>query len=358
VNQNLRNNEKDLIDSCLQKLRELNCCEVEFNEADDFQNYDGLLKLFRHSEQFEYIVEVNKSLSYSKADIVLHKIKSFESGNKKILLFTDYVNPNIAEKFRKNVVEFVDATGNLYINQQPLYIYITGQKGKIIKERPPRAFSPTGLKIIFLFLKKPEAVNWNYRDIGEATGAALGGVGWIMGDLRSSGFIRVKVSKNAQRQRELVNRQKLLDRWEVGYVEKLRPKLFRNRYRIAGQRTINDLLEIIKDINISNKILIGGELGAKLLGENIRPQRATLHLADNYKELINNMKLVPDNNGNIDILEAFGIFNNYKEIDTFDYDIADPLLIRAELISFGIDRLNEIADDILNNYISKRLELS
>jgi hypothetical protein len=72
-----------------------------------------------------------------------------------------------------------------------------------------------------LLLKQPEAVNWNYRELAMQAGVALGSVSWILRDLREMGYINL-AGPNLQK---LTQGRHLLNRWEIGYAEILRPQL-------------------------------------------------------------------------------------------------------------------------------------
>jgi len=215
----------------------------------------------------------------------------------------------------------------------------------------------TGLKVIFLFLKKLKSLNWNYREIERATGISLGGIAWVIRDLREMGFVRPKGGDVSQTQRELIKRRELLDRWDLGYAEKLRPSLFYSRYRMAGSRSLYDLLDDILGANANDRILIGGELGAALLVNDLHPQSATLIFAADYYNLMMLLKLIPDPTGNIDVLDNFGTFNHFDNEMLDGLPLADPLLIRSELLLRGSNRLRLIADKIYNSFIKDTLEI-
>jgi hypothetical protein len=350
--------QKKLIEGCLQNLRKLDCCEVEFTPPDsNKKSHDGLLQLFRTEEQFEYVVEVKHRPTISKASILLHKLTERRSITCPVMLFADYIHEQLGEYFRENQIEFVDLAGNIYINRPSLYVFIVGRKMLQTQEKTTRAFQATGLKVIFLFLKKPESLSWNYREIERATGTSLGGIAWVIRDLREMGFVRLKGSSIRHGQRELIKRQDLLDRWDLGYAERLRPNLFYNKCHIAGNRSLDDLLKDIRSSNESDHILIGGELGAALLVNDLRPQSATLHLLENPLRLLTLLKLIPDPDGNIDILDSFGTLNHFEKKRMNGFTLADPLLIRAELLLRGSERLRAIADKIYNDFIRDRLRI-
>ena len=349
--------EKRLIEGCLQILRELDGCTAEYSPPATNESHDGLLRLFRAGEKYDYIIAVKHRPTMSNAAIILNKFKAIESTKCPKLLFADYVHEELAEYFRENKMEFVDLAGNVHINRPSMYVFVCGRKNVQMLEKTTRAFQVTGLKVIFLFLKNPVSPSWNYRQIEEATGTSLGGIAWIVRDLREMGFIRLKGKKLRQPQRELINKRALLDRWELGYAEKLRPSLFHNRYRMAGKGSLDDLINVIKNSDKTEQFLVGGELGASLLINDLRPQSATLHLVAEPLKTVTLLKLIPDPVGNIDVLKTFGTYNQFEATQIRGLTPADPLLIRAELLLRGSDRLRKIAKTIYDDFIYKRMAI-
>lgn len=347
--------QENLIKGCLEILKKLDCCDVEFIPPEGGESNDGLVRLIRSGVQLEYAIEIKQQLTKTVVSTLLHKLRALEL-NRPVLIFAYYVHEELAQYFKKNKIEFVDAAGNVYLNRHPLFIFVVGQKRVMPLEKPTRAFEVTGLKIIFLFLKKPEAVNWNYREIAEATDTALGGISWVVSDLRRLGFVWQMVGRRRRRQMELNNWKDLIDRWEMGYYEKLRPKLFRNKYRIAAGRGVEELIESIQETNYSKDILLGGELGAALLLETLRPQSATLHLLDEPLKWITTLRLIPDPSGKVNVLDGFGTLNRWEHKEIKGCNLADPLLIHAELLLNGSERLMEVAKDIYDQVLTERFK--
>ena len=69
------------------------------------------------------------------------------------------------------------------------------------------------------------------------------------------------------------------------------------------------------------------------------------------------LKLIPDPTGNIDVLDSFGTFNHFDNEMLDGLPLADPLLIRSELLLRGSNPLRVIADKIYNSFIKDRLEI-
>jgi len=89
------------------------------------------------------VTKADKLLAMMRKDDLRHPL----------LLVTKYINPQLADELKQNGTEFVDAVGNTFINQPPLYVFIKGNKpGIVIKAPPPkRTFKPAGLKVIYGF---------------------------------------------------------------------------------------------------------------------------------------------------------------------------------------------------------------
>jgi hypothetical protein len=138
--------QKKLIEGCLQTLRKLDCCEVEFTPAgSNKKSHDGVLRLLRTGERFDYVVEVKHRSAISKAQILLYKLNAMESTGHPVMLFADYVHEQLSEYLREKQIEFVDLAGNVYINRPSFYIFILGRKSVQTPEKTTRAFQATGL---------------------------------------------------------------------------------------------------------------------------------------------------------------------------------------------------------------------
>ncbi|MCK5395011.1 MAG: hypothetical protein KAJ32_03420 [Gammaproteobacteria bacterium] len=147
-------------------------------------------------------------------------IAQIKSISPKTILFADFVNPVMAEKFRRRSISFVDCVGNLFIKDKSLNFFVKGKKPSNLRSKRVRgrAFNTAGLKLIFAIFNQPKLLHATYRDISNEVNIALGSVGPVMDDLYASGYIL------DDGQRRLVNKNRLFERWVDGYLEKLRPK--------------------------------------------------------------------------------------------------------------------------------------
>ena len=251
-----------------------------------------------------------------------------------LLLITNYVNDMMAEFLKKNRIDFIDATGNAYINQPPIYIYIKGNKrrDKFQNTPPGQAFRPTGLKVVFTFLCDPLIMNTNYRTIAQTAGVALGNIGGLIIDLKRQGFLLDKGKQGYK----LIQKQHLLDRFVEEYPQKLRHQLLLGKFR-------GDLDWWGKKDRGFDDALWGGEVAAAKMGNYLKPQTMTVYIKQGFlNDFLLKNRLKKDANGEVEILKIFWATNNPA-----DYQgLVHPILAYADLIATGNQRNIEAAKDI------------
>jgi len=266
------------------------------------------------------------------------------------LVCTEYVNPVQAVKLKAANVQFIDTVGNAFINQPPLYLFIKGNKPYAqtneLKEVVNRAFEPTGLKVIFAFLTRPNMVTATYREIAQYTGVALGAVGWVINGLRDAGFL---VDVRGREARRLTNRKRLIDRWIEAYIEKLRPKLFIGIF-------LADTPEWWHRIPIETLgAWMGGELAAAKMTGALKPEQTTLYLPENAeRDLLQAARLrrvrgLPPRNttGLISIYRPFWLDPD----PSGPVGCVHPILVYADLVATADPRNLEVARQLYEEYI-------
>ncbi|BDA69202.1 hypothetical protein RIVM261_058650 [Rivularia sp. IAM M-261] len=208
--------------------------------------------------------------------------------------------------------------------------------------------TPTVLKVIYILLKTPEILAFPLLELANTTGVALETLKNILENLYKLGYL-YRQPRGGYR---ISNYIKLFERWEIGYVESLRPKLLLETFTYTEERKFSEIAVKIIELASKNNFLIGGELGASLAIPYLVPQRATLHVVDNYDLIVDKLQLKPSPRGEIYFLKQFGNLN-HGSYDQGSY-IADPLLIHAELMIESNDRLEETAKRIFTKYIISR----
>lgn len=302
---------------------------------------DARLRLRYAGQVTDFVVEAKTNLRPPMLGAIQHQLAAHGVQKDRTLLVADHVTPAIAAHLRKQGLQFIDAAGNAYLNQPPLLIWITGQKlAAPIADIEPRnrAFQPTGLKVLFALLCRPEAVNLPYREIAEMAGVAHGTVGWVIPELPRLGFM-VEIDNR----RRLVERERLLARWVEAYAQRLRPKLRLARYEATDLKWTTTFLA--QDYGL----LLGGEPAANRMDANLRPGTATFYGDQINARLVVDQRLRPDPGGNIEVMKRFWNFQ------TPNPGLVPPILVYADLLAIGDARCLEAAHELYDG-IADRLK--
>jgi hypothetical protein len=335
--------EKKILNDALGEFRKntglaADVVEFEGRGLDEKYRHDAIIKIQWDDVDYYFAAEVKNIVTRAIMGVAVHQLHLFQQ---KGMLIAKYINPRIADELKKNDIPFIDTVGNAYINEPPLFIYIKGNRltDKAILEQPTRTFKPTGLQVIFAILCNPGLENKPYREIAIKADVALGTVGWVMYDLRRMGYLIDEGPKN----RRLVRKYNLLNRWVAGYPEQLRPKKMIGRFRTDNQYWWEGA--DLKEINA----LWGGELAANIMTEYLKPQIITIYAKQPIGRFLLTNRLKNDLTGDIEILEIFWKF----EQDHLRDNLVPPLLIYADLMATGDTRNIETARIIYEKELSE-----
>lgn len=317
----------------------------------DHRRYDAVLRI----GGTRLLAAIRKWAQQANHGALIHQIKALPERG---ILVADFVNPRMAEKFRAEDVQFIDTAGNAFINEPPIYIYIRGNR----PEGPlgttetrwkrvdayGRAFAPTGLRVVYAFLRDPELVNAAYRNIAAVAGTAVGTVGWVLNDLKAQRFVADFGKRGGRR---LVDYRRLLDKWTEAFPQKLRPK------QILGVFQAEDA-DWWKDADIARfDACWGGETAAAKLTARLIPEIATVYLpAERLGALVAAHRLRKATDPRIENANLVYLVENFWAADETEIDTVDPVLIYADLIATGDPRNRETAQIVFDRYLAERLE--
>jgi len=287
--------------------------------------------------------EVKTRLERGTAGPVIERMKRMRDVVPHALLLTEYVTPPLGDELRKQGIEFVDAAGNAFLAGDGLYVWVTGKPPRRARGAR-RGLHAAGIKLVFVLLQQRRR-RWNLRELARDAGIGLGGVAGILTALQERNWIR-----RVRDEVELQDPEAMLKRWDEGFADALRPKLVLARCRRRPGTEIEALPALIEDTGVG--AILGGELGAGVLTRYLRPQTATLHVLDaDLDNVMRKLALLPDPAGDVQILATFGATNGARQ-----NGIADPLLVRAELLLHPDDRLREVAEILRAQHIVVRWE--
>lgn len=304
------------------------------DQDEDGWRSDLLLEIATSSGRQIYRMEIKRRVTPSVVETVVSQLRDPRSGTERPLLVTDRVTDPVAEALVERELEFVDAAGNAYLDGRAGYVLVLGRKGERSATRDP--FTPTGLRVVYALLTEPALRKGTYREIAQGAGVSLGSVGYALKALRAEGHL----IEGGSGELHLADERRLRERWELGYAERLRPALEPSACR-GPPDMLDDLVERAEAFGA----MVSGEVAAARMGLPLRPQSATIHVPSERRDsFVKACKLLaagPDAEPQVYLLDPVA-----GKPEGARSALADALLVRAELLAIGDERLREIADEI------------
>lgn len=277
--------------------------------------------------------------AFLKRDLRTYQLYELNEKHQKksnLLLVTDHLFPKIKKQLREKGIAYLEMNGNLYLQTKQIFCLIDGnKKTQIPKNRTNRAFTKTGLKVVFYFLLDKNLIKETQRTIAEKTGVSLGTIPQVIAGLKKAGYLIPYDKKTYAWE----NRKELFDRWVEEYITILRPQLYQENYTLKSNW---------EKLKLKPTSLWGGEPAADLLSNYLRPEQLVLYTTESKIDLIKNYKLVPKKEGEVEVLHMF--WNNNQKQQT-----APALLIYAELKRTGGKRNLETASILYEKHIQSKL---
>jgi hypothetical protein len=290
----------------------------------------GIINLFVENRMFTFNILIKQELRNYDLQMLINQAQV----QAPLMIIAERIFPRIKEQLRENHIAYLEANGNIFFNEQGSYIWVDGNKSiESNRDKGNRAFTKTGLKVIFYFLLNEQFINQPYREIANRTDVGLGNINYVMTGLKELGFL-LNLNKNEYK---LTNKKQLLEKWIVAYEEKLKPSLLIGTFKFLKEDDFYNW----QNIHLENqKTVWGGEPAGDLLTHHLRPGELTLYTTETRNELIKHYRLIPDETGNV---KAYKKFWNYDEVN---YDITPPLLTYVDLLNKNDKRCLETAQMI------------
>jgi len=262
-----------------------------------------------------------------------------------LLVVAEHIQPKVKGELRLAGVAYMDSVGDLYYRGHGVLLWIERQrKGTttVAREKTGRAFTKTGLKLVFHLLQDQGLLDLSYREIAKRTGVMFGNINVVFSDLKQQGFL-IELERNRF---ALHNKQSLLQRWMVGYEEKLKPSLKLATFRFLREE---DMLHWKRIQLQHHKTFWGSEPAADLLTNRLKPGLFTLYTLETRQELMRNYRLLPDEKGPVTAYSKFWQTNGADE------RVVPPLLVYTDLINTGERRCMDIAKTVYEQYLQDGL---
>lgn len=321
---------KELINIALKNAQQALPIKLDYKPAG---GYDGKLRLNYNQLAYDFIVKWKKEVRKH----VIHELEDIRQPYMNVILIAARIPTSTKAALRERKIAYIEANGNIYLEKENIFLYINANKPyQLAMEKGNRAFTKTGLKVLFHLLIKPELINQTQREIAEFTGVGLGNIPQVIEGLKDTGYLLPLNKKEYAWE----NKEELFDRWIENYQTILRPALKKKSYQIRIPW---------QNIELNEEMATwGGEPAADLLTNHLRPEKFILYTNENQDELIKKYKLQPKIDGELSVIELF--WN--KELNQ---KTAPPFLVYAELILEGGKRNKETAEMIYHEFIKPNL---
>lgn len=291
--------------------------------------YDGHLQVRTvdgHSCTLVY--EVKRTLD--RRDQLLR----FKTQHDSAVLITDAISSIMAEQCRELNIQFIDFSGNCFLRQLNLFVFVSGLKDRSMPKQAIRGITPATLQVVLAVLTQPSILSSNVRHIAEVASISHGAAGIALTALEQIGLLTNTKSGH----RLLAMPDRWLDIWADGYLGRIRPKL--EKYRMSAPIPISALLERVNPQ--MGETTLGGEAAAEWLGMGLKPGALTLYIKLEerriMRDLVQEQKLRIDPEGPIELINMFW---NTKALPSFP--TVPKALIYADLVGTGDERVMGIA---------------
>ena len=311
---------------------------------------DGELIISTSDKTINYICEIKTGITNDMveqvAEYFTHLGKRL-NGKQKSLLVTRNLSNLVIDQLLERNIEFIDVDGNIYLNSSDIYVVVRNQTSKDTKNKSLE-ITTEALQVIYFILKYPEHIE------SEKIACFSGNLKTVRSTLEK--LQELDYIKRIHKGYQITDYVKLLERWEIGYAEKLRAELLIGKFRVIGKRNFSEIEDELKQYAHKYGYQIGGELAASIMTQYLRPVSVALYINQerNYlSSLAVDLRLKPDPDGNIEIYQRFDN-QNYEHYHNGELNnLIHPLLVHAELVRTGDSRLKETAQLIFDKYIEE-----
>ena len=300
---------------------------------DNTLQVDGKLSLKIQNRDYLFNVAIKNEVRQHQ----VHELELLKAIDEDFLLIAKHIFPKVKEILHHKEIAYIETNGNIFLKKDKVYLFVDTQKTiDTEKTQSNRAFTKTGLKVLFYLLQHGKDINLTQRELANKAGVALGNIPQIIKGLQETGFL-LPLNK-----RKFVwqNRRELLERWVAEYGTTLKPTLRKEQYIFEGDW---------REIKLNNTMTVwGGEPAADLLTNYLRPEKLTLYTQESRLNLMKNYQLIPKTNGDIVVYQIF-----WKQDE--NNPTTPAILVYADLLLEGGKRNKETAEIIYNEYIQPNL---
>src|SRR5258708_4498979 len=307
----------------------------------DRHQFDAVIEIEAHGRKHKFAVEAKIGV---RTEVLTQTKAHWPHEQPRLLFVAPYITNYLAEKCREIKLPFLDAAGNAYLEDDNLFVFVTGQKKTtgLATAHTNRTNTTAGLRVLFAILCHPPLLNAPYRELAKAAKVALGTIGPVIKDIETRKLI---ATFGTTPKRRLLDAKALLQEWVTFYPATLRPKLQPRRFRAQDRERAQQT-----DLTRFGAYW-GGEVAADRLTHYLKPEMLTVYTLHNPTKLMAEFRLRADVKGDVEILNAFWD----QTLITGTADTVPPILAYADLMTTTDARNLEAARLIYEHHIVPNL---
>ena len=335
--------ETEIIERAIEKFQSLTGIMVQYNASRYMRKPDTGILTIKTKPVISLEAEGKNEIRQLEVPHLLQKKKQT---NGKFIIVGRYIPMPVKKILKSEKINYLETAGNCFIQDNDTFIYINDQK--VTPERETgksKLWNTAGLRFVFAVLHIPDLLNHPYRTIAEKAKIALGTVGKLIEALETEEFIK-RGNRNGQKILFLERRVELINKWVTMYNTTLRPKQIKGRFKAPGN-------PVWQEMKLPQGIMWGGEMAGAKLTKFLKPEQFTLYTNLPTTDVLKQLKIIPDINGNIEVLNTFwdteiNNFDNFNEMQ-----IVPPVVVYADLLTAHDSRNYETAERIKNKYFGR-----
>jgi len=302
---------------------------------------DAVVRLKTPKGMRRLYAEIKRThLSYELAGHVVSQMR--HSRWKPSILMTPYVPPRLGQFLEERGINYVDRVGNCFLSLWPDFLARVEGRRRPPRDLPRATLRAPSYQVLFALLARPGLANASVRTLAENAGVGKTAAAEMVRRLEFEGYLGRTTSG-----RQLLERDRLLERWLTGYADVLRPSLVLGRFRTPEpnpaevEATLENVLGDAKSWAWS-----GGAAAFRLTGH-FRGEDSVLWISEPTSELLRRLKALPAKDGPLTILRPKGALM----LEGAKLHTAHPLLVYAELLTRPSDRAAEAAEEVRVKYL-------
>lgn len=314
---------------------------IELEPPLGFRRFDAIVRIETTAGVFDYLTEVKRSyLDVAVTRAIAAVAREVARHNRKMLLFARYIPQPTARRLIDAGVEFADLAGNIHLDLDSHYHWtVLGNRERAVAGRES-AQTPSTLKMLFAMMANPESAQWTVRELAAEAGVSKSKAASSRRDYLNDGTIR-EVEGHIQ----ITDPQHLTDQLLSGYRQILRPHLAIGRFRSQERSVEAFLVRLRQEAEVERlRYALSGSIAAYQLQKFYKGSAATAFVQPSSADLLKRLRLLPDREGPITLLKAFGEVVFWRTMD--HTSLAHPWLIYAELMSESDPRAHEAAEEL------------